>query len=98
MKLFVDDVREPPASEWIVARTYQEAIDFLQTGFVKILSLDHDLGTRETGYDIAKWIETRVATEDFVPPEIQIHSANPVGRQNIELAVANIKRMIDDDS
>jgi hypothetical protein len=43
MKLFLDDVRTPPAFGWVVARTADEAIDYLKTHEVYFASLDHDL-------------------------------------------------------
>lgn len=79
MKLYVDDVRPAPEG-FELARNYDEAIEFLETGEVTGLSLDHDLGEDKTGYDIACWIEERVYTdENFVPPFIVVHSANIPG-------------------
>ena len=93
MKVFLDDIRQPPDSSWYICRSYKEAIMNLETGMVEIISLDHDLGEEMTGYDVAKWIEEKVwMDDDFCPPEILIHSANPVGRSNIEAAIKSIYR------
>lgn len=100
MKLFVDDVRDPPDQpkwyqfwlpRWKVARTYDKAIQILSTGKVKKLSLDHDLGPGKTGYDIAKFLEERAYNKSRVPSDIRVHSANPVGRRNIQRAIKCIK-------
>jgi len=94
MKVFLDDIRNPPDSSWNLVRTFSEAIKYLETGKVETISLDHDLGGILTGYDVAVWIEEKVWTGDFYPPEILIHSANPVGRANIEAAKASIYRAL----
>lgn len=94
MKLFLDDIRNPPDGEdWIVVRNYEDCIAILNTGRVTDLSLDHDLGeTKYSGYDVATYIEFKVWTEGFYPPKITVHSANPVGRRNIEAAIKSIER------
>jgi hypothetical protein len=46
---------------------------------IDLLSLDHDLGDEKTGYDVAKFI----VCEGIKIPHINIHSANPVGKENI---------------
>lgn len=93
--LYVDDIRTPPEEAWTIARTAQEAIKILSTGRVRILSLDHDLGTEETGYSIATWLEEKIATNPFFPPpeKILIHSANPVGRKKIQQAIDSINKL-----
>ena len=107
MKIFLDDVRDAPDgvnvpafwdAGWIVVRTAKEAIEFLEIASVEVISLDHDLGNdiaNQTGYDVAKWIEERVANDcNYFPPMILIHSANPVGRRNIAAACDSIERML----
>lgn len=100
MKLYVDDIRDPKQprwwqfwkERWTVARTHDEAIRLLTDNDVNTLSLDHDLGTYETGYDIAKWLEKRAYYGFRVPDNVLIHSANPVGRSNIRAAIAGMRR------
>lgn len=95
--VWVDDLREPPRGFWVIARDYTTAILLLRTELVEVISLDHDLGVDEhgllmlTGYDVAKFIEGEVYAGNLIAPEIQVHSANPVGRKNIEAAVEKIK-------
>tara|TARA_R110000782_G_scaffold23881_8_gene62037 strand:- start:863 stop:1084 length:222 start_codon:yes stop_codon:yes gene_type:complete len=66
----------------------------LKAGDVTHISLDHDLGLDErgTGYDVLIWIEDAVATKGFVPPAIQIHTANSSARQKMEAAALSILR------
>ena len=68
----------------------QDAIAYLSKGNVSHISLDHDLGDQDlvgSGYDVAKWIE-EAAYEGKIPRlEWRCHSANPVGRRNMEKAL-----------
>lgn len=93
MRVFLDDVRPAPEG-WTLVGWPEEVIALLETGEVEELSLDHDLGDDEhgTGYDVLVWIEEAVALRGFRPPVITIHSANAVGRQRMELALASIRR------
>lgn len=94
MKIFLDDMRKPPDETWAVCRTAREAIHLLTAGHAEIISLDHDLGDGVlTGYDVCKWIESQVYFDDsYTPPEMKIHSGNPVGRKNMKAAIDSIKR------
>ena len=93
MKLYVDDIRIAPAG-WEQAWDFKEAIKYLETKKVQKLSLDHDLGSSlgATGYDIMKWIEYQVEMEGFPLPDIVFHTANGVGRQNMQAALDAILR------
>jgi hypothetical protein len=95
VKVYLDDERPTPAG-WVAARWPEDAIALLETGQVTDISLDHDLGDdlHGTGYDVVCWIEEAVATRDFVPPSISIHSANASARQKMELAVERIERFL----
>jgi hypothetical protein len=87
VKLFLDDVRTPPDNTWIVLRNYSEAVQFIANkGVPDIISFDHDLGEEESGYDFAKWLVQKHLDGDIdiLNIEIRIHSANPVGRENIQ--------------
>lgn len=95
MKLWVDDERPMPEGFDYHVKTAKEAIELLDSGKVTEISLDHDLGAEEihkTGYMIAQWIEI-AAHNHWIPPlEWHIHSANPVGRKNMEMALRNADR------
>jgi hypothetical protein len=92
MRVFLDDTRKEPEG-WVRCFWPHEVIALVETGRVDVVSLDHDLGDDEkgTGYDVCKWLEEKVFTEgfdgDFVPPVMEIHSANPVGRDRMEFAI-----------
>ena len=91
MKIWLDDTREAPVG-WIWVRSVGEVKWYLKEFDVTELSLDHDLGeNKPSGYDLMKWIEEQAITKHYVPPKITIHSANPVGRKNME---ASIKRFL----
>ncbi len=93
MKVWLDDDRPEPEG-WVRARTVTEAITLLQTGGIDEISLDHDLGddAAGTGYDVLTWIERAVAGRGFVPPAIDIHTANPPARIRMLAAVDAIGR------
>ena len=94
MKVYLDDERETPQG-WIRVYWPDEAIELLRSGEVIEISLDHDLGddNRGTGYDVIQWIEEEVATNDFAPPIIRVHSANVSARKKMELGIEAIRRL-----
>lgn len=94
--LWLDDFREAPKDgrDWLVARCYQDAVDYFIQYVTKgfdIISLDHDLGEDKTGYDFLKFILffVRDYPEHLDNTTILCHSANPVGKANIEATVTN---------
>jgi len=93
IKVYLDDLRTPPDG-WVLVKTAQEAIDLLITNDVEEISLDHDLGEEEngTGYDVITWLEKEVYENNFIPPIIHIHTANPVAREKMEAGTRNIVR------
>lgn len=97
MKIFLDDIRDAPDSSWHVARSVLDAVYFFwqaqSRGWnVTLISLDHDLGEGPTGYDLMKWFEERAFKGLAVPLAYEIHSANPVGRKNMEAAIQAIEK------
>jgi len=96
VKVYVDDIRNLPytlcVNDWILARSYDEAIEYLKTGEVTELSLDHDLGEGPSGYDILLWIEEKVVKEEFIPPTIYIHTMNSAARYKMKQVVDSILR------
>ena len=93
MRVYLDDTRDPPDG-WVLVRWPDQAIEFLNTGKVTEISLDHDLGddARGTGYDVILWIEEAVYTANFVPPVIIVHSANSSARQKMLAGISSIKQ------
>ena len=94
IKLFLDDTRPAP-EDWVRVYTAQQAIDYLKTGEVQQLSLDHDLGPEDiagTGYQVLEWIEREVHLHAFKPPTvIKVHSANPPAAERMRQAIAAIE-------
>lgn len=84
INVFLDDERQCPKG-FVVARSVDAAKDLLINNEVNILSLDHDLGDGvPTGYDLAKFVvEMYVAEGKLLAKEIYLHTANPVGRENM---------------
>jgi hypothetical protein len=95
LKIYLDDERPTPEG-WHSCRWPQQVIDLLKVGSVTHLSLDHDLGddARGTGYDVVLWIEEAVATTDFEPPEILVHSANVSAKAKMEAGIRSISRIV----
>lgn len=88
MKLFLDDLRNPPDDTWWVARSSKAGIDFLLAyGMPDEISFDHDLGGDDTAMVfINTMIEMVLDGNLKIHPEFDytIHSANPVGCENIK--------------
>ncbi|SEA17329.1 hypothetical protein SAMN05216349_10616 [Oribacterium sp. KHPX15] len=87
MKIWVDDLRPVPTGyEW--AKSVNQAISLIKKAeenheLIEILDLDHDLGDYYLdGGDAIKLLDWLAERETFYP--ISIHTANPVGRANME--------------
>lgn len=97
MKIYLDDERTPPEGEdWTLTRGAGATLCLLveHEGDITHLSLDHDLGTVRTGYDVLLWIERMVVEEGYKPPEhITVHSANSGARPKMELAIEAIRKL-----
>lgn len=99
IKIFLDDVRSPPDDTWQIFRS--PTPEFYQAcATADIISLDHDLGQDiPTGYDVVKHFEEAIFMKGLWArngaPTIHIHSANPVGRQNMQACLESIYRMVD---
>jgi hypothetical protein len=95
MKIFLDDERPTPFG-FTRVNTVEDCIKLLsqKQGEVDELSLDHDLGTEQTGYDVLLFLEDqKFSNPNFILPKfIQIHSANSSARTKMELAVRSIFR------
>lgn len=86
LKIWVDDIREVPTG-YIGTKSVNETIHLIEVieskgGSIECLDLDHDLGDyAKFGGDAIKILDYLVERETFYP--IKIHTANPVGRQNM---------------
>lgn len=98
-KMFLDDLRDAekyyPNQGFVTMRTYYDAVQYVKEHGVPVfISFDHDLGDEAedemTGYSFAKFI-----IDFIIDNELQcifdyvVHSANPVGKANIEHYLRN---------
>ncbi len=87
MKMYIDDIRDPKTNFDIIVRSSKEAIDFIEKyGCPDFISFDHDLGGDDTSMIfIKKMIELDLDLGNFIPVDFKwnVHSANPVGVENI---------------
>lgn len=91
IKIWVDDLREvPPGYEG--TKSVDETIALIEKSeemgdIIELIDLDHDLGEyAQFGGDAIKILDYLVEKEKFYP--IAIHTANPVGRANMERMIA----------
>ena len=83
--IWLDDIRQSPHPDFIVVKNYNEAVSAVKSIIQEIktdkdifISFDHDLGSKKTGYDFAKWL-----VKNSIVGLYQIHSMNSVGAKNI---------------
>ncbi len=97
-KLYIDDLRIPSLQEmelynYIIVRTSQEAIDYItENGIPTFISFDHDLGGDDTAMKVVDFIIESVLDDKLQMPAFfafKIHSANPIGSDNIESKLKN---------
>lgn len=93
MRVFLDDVRDPPKGEWVVCRSVAEMQQLVKDmGFPSHVSFDHDLGDNvPSGKDAANWLIEQDLDHNVMPEEFtfQVHSANPPGAKNIHSVMDN---------
>ncbi len=92
MRIWLDDVRPMPDGFDLWTKTAKDCIRVLETRGISFVSFDHDLGEGKSGYDVAKVIEEMAFTKFCTRIAWEIHSANPAGRRNIELAMKSAER------
>ena len=84
--IWLDDIRpmpEVPYKNCCWVKSYKEAIRFIENNIRMsvdslIIDFDHDLGTKKSGYDVAKWL-----VQNGYQGTFRVHSMNPVGHKNI---------------
>lgn len=100
MKLWIDDVRQPPDESWTWVKSVDEAkIYYTQctrpyhnvyvTPAITEISLDHDAGDYASmGGDYIRfldWLEKKAIIKNYqIDTLFTIHSRNPVGKCNME--------------
>ena len=106
MKLYLDDIRHPTQSgykddEWVVCRNYNEFVSAIERHFsdLEIISFDNDLadfdseGNEMTGYDSLKYLCGYIQDNnlDISNLRLNFHTANPVGKENMEVYWRNFQ-------
>ncbi len=99
-RLFLDDERMPPddGNAYVICRSYQDAVyTILTMDMPYYMSLDHDLGTPETGLDFLHWLEkeilfTKKKIKNFHNCEVYVHSQNPIGSKNMVNYIENLRK------
>lgn len=86
MRLWIDDLRTPPADDWTWVQTSAAALWYLDIWIRDgigvdglTISFDHDLGGDDTTRPVMLWLcdnDVGVWID-----EVRIHTANPVGRE-----------------
>ena len=54
--------------------------------------IDYNSLKEKTGYDCAKWLVQYCLENNLTIPDYYVHSANPVGKKNIECFLSNAKK------
>lgn len=91
MKIWLDDLRPAPP-RYVAVQSVNQAIELIKKAEaesidVEILDLDHDLGDFcNDGGDAIKLLDWLVERGTFYP--VKLHTANPVGRLNMERMLA----------
>lgn len=91
-RIWLDDVRPMPEGFNFWYDNPHELLELVKTGDVSHISFDHDLGSLDSGYWLAMQIESLAFYKKIAPISWDIHSANPVGRKNIEQAMQSASR------
>lgn len=86
---------------WIIVRNYVEFISYIEIfGMPLIISFDHDLGENESGeiaksgLDCVKWLIDYCLDNNIEFPAHVVHSANPVGKENIQGLIGSFKKYL----
>ncbi len=85
--IYLDDERVPKTKrDWTIIRNPYAFEKHINKYTPSVVSLDHDLGFKQTGlYCVHRLIDVCQKTgEDPSTIEFNIHSANPVGRDNMD--------------
>ena len=103
-KIYIDDERLP-STNWakdgsviIIVRNMEQFKEVIAKFDKPVsISFDHDLGENQpTGYDIAHWLvyDCQLDTRNI---DINVHSANPVGANNIRMLFNSWERFLNEN-
>lgn len=102
MKIWLDNIRPSPFRERDGKTGYpfdkyapydihcgngEDVLRLVDAGVVGFISFDHDLGPGIDGYKVAETIERWAYMGSILPIDYKVHSANPVGRGRIVMAM-----------
>jgi len=106
--LWLDDIRDPRTFPWlnnhyiryadtvVWVKTFDQFVEYIKAhGFPSVISFDHDLADPKhdgSGYACAKWLVEYCQDHDLDLPEYGVHSANPVGAENIHTLLHSYTR------
>ena len=91
MPLYLDDLRPTPEG-FDHVYNYEEFVAYLERkGLPDFISFDHDLGEDLSGYDCAKYLVEYCLEHQLPLLDYQVHSQNPVGKENIERLLENFR-------
>jgi hypothetical protein len=92
IKLWLDDERDP--NNPFIQEDFHSQPEMVKTGTVSYISLDHDLGPheKETGADLAEWIENEAYYGRLPKMNWAVHSLNFVGARYIIMAMKNAEK------
>jgi hypothetical protein len=108
--IYLDDLRTPTDTKWIVVRNFQQfkdEVDKHNPADIERISFDHDLAdfyiddsgyeAEWTGYDAIKWFVYAKHIDSGAKsfPIITVHSDNNVGSENIVQFVNNYIKQLD---
>lgn len=99
-KVYIDDDRFPKSDGWVIVRDFDEFKNWiLLNGIPDEISFDHDLGQnkdgtiKKNGVDCARWLCNYCMDISVPLPHWNIHSANTVGRENIESVLKTYQKI-----
>lgn len=94
MKIFLDDIRNPPDASWTIVRSYEEFVKLVKETphVITEISFDHDLGMVDnvllkTGMDATKFFVEHCIDNPNTGMDLEkitVHSSNPPGVENIK--------------
>jgi hypothetical protein len=90
LRIFLDDLRPAPEG-WVLVKTAEECLDLLakNKGLVSSLSLDHDLGDQSEDEKHGYWFVKQMVERGLYADVINLHTSNPVGRENMLMYLLN---------
>jgi hypothetical protein len=93
-RMFIDDVRVPPSEGWVTVRSTKDALAYVKEhGMPAFISFDHDLGGDDTTMLFLRTFVNEIWNGKDAPPDYSVHSANPVGKENIISFMESWKRV-----